>query len=392
MIPPNERNPFTPGHGAIPPEYVGREAEQTELLTRLAALKQGISPSDNVIICAPRGNGKTTLLNWFTDRIRARESRHFHVIETTPDKIRTIKYLADAIALPGWLARLQEVTGLKASYTYHGLQIEGDTRSDGDEHAAVTALTKELTRRCRDKPTLLIIDEAHNLEPEVGRTLLNTCQDTAKNAPFQLILAGTPGLHHHLSSVKATFWERGHKIYPDLLAPADTFKALVKPLEQYDITFSEPTLQDIIDDSQGYPYFIQLWGRSLFNTLQQQQQEHIGEAIKNQAQLDLEKQRQPFYGSRYDKLDQDGLLPAAARIAERYETGQPLDRNGVENALGTIKLLPGQTPGTMRNELLSEGYIWQGNPLNQDEYHPGIPSLMTYVKDRMGTGLPEEDA
>lgn len=49
MIPPNERNPFTPSHGAIPPEYVGRETEQTELLARLAILRQGRSPSDNVI-------------------------------------------------------------------------------------------------------------------------------------------------------------------------------------------------------------------------------------------------------------------------------------------------------------------------------------------------------
>ena len=94
----------------------------------------------------------------------------------------------------------------------------------------------------------------------MGRTLLNASQKTRAEAPFLLSLAGTPGLQTHLGQMGATFWERSGRMYPNLLSNNDTEKALVEPLKKYGITFEEDCLQAITEDTQGYPYFVQLWG------------------------------------------------------------------------------------------------------------------------------------
>ena len=53
-----------------------------------------------------------------------------------------------------------------------------------------------------------LLDEAHTLDVEVGRTLLNTSQHVRDEAPFLLVLAGTPGLAAHLGGMNASFWSR----------------------------------------------------------------------------------------------------------------------------------------------------------------------------------------
>ena len=59
----------------------------------------------------------------------------------------------------------------------------------------VASLHRELlTARCRRRPLATLADEAHTLDLEVGRTLLNASQRVRDKAPFLLVLAGTPGM------------------------------------------------------------------------------------------------------------------------------------------------------------------------------------------------------
>ena len=54
----------------------------------------------------------------------------------------------------------------------------------------------------------MLLDEAHTLALDVGATLLNASQQVRADAPFLLVLAGTPGLPDHLSAMDASFWSR----------------------------------------------------------------------------------------------------------------------------------------------------------------------------------------
>ena len=99
---------------------------------------------------------------------------------------------------------LQPATTLGAVVTHH-------PRPSHPKPAAIVARSPhiaaaaeaELTARCRKRPLAVLLDEAHTLDLEVGRTLLNTSQQVRDEAPFLLVLAGTPGLPAHLGSMNA---------------------------------------------------------------------------------------------------------------------------------------------------------------------------------------------
>lgn len=382
MISRDAINPFQPGAGMIPPVFPGREHEQNQFGQYVNRLKHKVAPSRDIIICAPRGNGKTTLLNWLTKKIRNEEKDNIRVIKTTPDKIKTPASLLNRIALPGWIERLESKTGLSFKIDIPGLQVQANTQAGRDHEATSEYLTEELVRRCRNKPAILIIDEAHNLAPGIGQELLTSSQDTKQEAPFQLILAGTPGLRSHLNMMSATFWERNDIMQPGLLSLEDTCKAIAGPLAAYQVTFDDNTLETIANDSQGYPYFTQLWGEKLFNTLQKAQSNHVDKSIANNAEGEIEYEHQFFYQGRYDRLNTNNLIPAAARIAEHFGHLSVLDEDKVEQVLGAIELRAGQTAETVKNELLNEGYIWRANPIEQRQFHPGIPLLMAFINSR----------
>ena len=48
-------------------------------------------------------------------------------------------------------------------------------------------LTDRLTARCRKKPVVVLVDEAHTLTRDVGQLLLNLSQEVRANAPFLLV-------------------------------------------------------------------------------------------------------------------------------------------------------------------------------------------------------------
>ena len=69
-----------------------------------------------------------------------------------------------------------------------GVQVEPDTQAGRDQQATSEFLTEELIRRRGNKSTILIMDEAHNLAPDIGQELLTSSQDAKQEAPFQLVL------------------------------------------------------------------------------------------------------------------------------------------------------------------------------------------------------------
>ena len=124
-----------------------------------------------------------------------------------------------------------------------------------------------LTARCRKKPLAVLLDEAHTLDLEVGRTLLNASQQVRDQAPFLLVLAGTPGLPSHLGAMNVSFWSRLGKgrLGIGLLGAADTRAALVEPLAAHGVCIDVDALNSVVEDSQCYPYFVQLWGEALWD-------------------------------------------------------------------------------------------------------------------------------
>ena len=263
-------NPFVPGRGALPPFLAGRAAEQRELMRLLAYVRAGRGAPWDAVLSGPRGNGKTVLLRWFEREIET--AGKVDVVWRTPSDLPSLDALATALVPPArFRSLLPDTLSVSIGIGRLGWELGGNPGT----------LTELLTLRCAHRPLVILLDEAHTLDETVGRALLNAGQSVAAAAPFLLVLAGTPGLTLHLDRMSATFWNRARHVGVGLLDEEAAAAALVRPFAEQSpaITFDEAALRRVLDESQCYPYFIQLWGAALWDAAAQHGRTVIAEAV-----------------------------------------------------------------------------------------------------------------
>ena len=365
-------NPFVPGRGHIPPYLAGRETEQGKLLDLSAYLQIGRGAPRDVVLSGPRGNGKTTLLRWFRREVEA-SGRDVDVVWLTPGEIPDLDRLATSLVPPSRFASLRPDTlSLSAGIGRLGWELGGQSQS----------LTLLLTARCTRLPLILLLDEAHTLESEVGRVLLNASQAVSSEAPFLLVMAGTPGLQPHLNTMSATFWSRAEKLGIGRLDEAAAALALVRPLAEQApaINFDEGALAHVVEESQRYPYFLQLWGAALWAAARSRGATRIDQSLVADAASEFDRQRTAYYEDRREELERQELLAVAADVAGAFDGRATLHSSELNAVIA--EALPGETSTAevlgCRDRLAMVGYVWKP-PDAEAIWQPGIPSLMTYV-------------
>ncbi len=372
---------FTPGSGATPPALTGREPEQAVLNRCLADLAGGASPPHDVVLTGPRGNGKTVLLNWFK---AACEGRKLDVVALTPDEIPDRAALIAALSPRTW--------GSKLMPRKVGVAAVGSMEWAASA-AAPDNLVRQLSVRCRKKAVAVLLDEAHTLDPDVGRTLLNASQKVRGEAPFLLVLAGTPGLPAHLGTMNASFWDRlGTGLLGiGLLSEAAAREALVEPLAAHGTGIDAGALDTVIEDSQCYPYFIQLWGEALWERHLATSATLLTAAHVAEARPDVAARMTDYYQERYRELEAGGLLPAAAALAPVFRAAADATASDheVDAALATTGA-DAAARLAAREALNRLGYVWcPPGQLPPVTWSAGIPSLMAHVPDHAKPPAPE---
>ena len=376
-----EQRLFTPGSGATPPALTGREPEQAVLNRCLADLAGGASPPHDVVLTGPRGNGKTALLNWFKD---ACEGRKLDVVALTPDEIPNRAALVAALSPRTWMSKLlPRKVGVAAVGS-----VEWAASAETPDN-----LARQLSARCRKKAVVVLLDEAHTLDPEVGRTLLNASQKVRGEAPFLLVLAGTPGLPAHLGTMNASFWSRlgQGRLGIGRLSEDAARKALVEPLAAHGTGIDAGALDTVIEDSQRYPYFIQLWGEALWERRLATGTTRLASAHVAEAQPDVAVWVTDCYQERYRELEAGGLLPAAVALAPVFRVAADATASGhdVDAALATTGA-DAAARLAAREALNRLGYVWcPPGQLPPVTWSAGIPSLMAHVLDHAKPSAPE---
>ena len=340
-------------------------------------LAQGRAPPHNVVLVGPRGNGKTVLLNWFKTKL-GQSAPEVDVLWLTPGEMGDARGLIDAVAPRRGVARLLP---RKVGVASVGSAEWAPSQERNFRHA--------LLARCRRKPLALLVDEAHTLDIGVGRLLLNASQQVRAEAPFLLVLAGTPGLTAHLGAMDASFWSRlgGGLLGIGRLDAAAARAALVEPLQGQDVSIEGRALEAVVLDSQCYPYFVQLWGDALW-------QDHLATGATELTAETVAAARPKvaawmadYYQSRYRELLGGGLMPAAVAVAplllqqnanaSEQELDAALAATGIEDAADRFATL---------ESLNRLGYVWcppgQAAPV---AWRAGIPSLVKYVLDQAQT-------
>ena len=372
----NEVTPdvFKPGDGAFPPALTGREQEQAVLTRSLANLSGGQAPPHNIVLTGPRGNGKTVLLHWFERACR--EAGDVDVERIAASEVQTGQALVDQLLPPTGIRRLLPA---RVSVGVTGVGRAEWPASGPSERS----LTKGLTARCRRRPLIVLLDEAHTLDLDVGRLLLNASQSVRADAPFLLVLAGTPGLAEHLGAMNASFWDRldDGRLGIGLLSDTAARAALAEPLKAHDVTIDSEALDAAVEESQHYPYFIQIWGRALWRQRTTTGATHLTAAHSSAARRDVAARVGDYYEDRYLELDRSGWLAVAERVAAMCRTTLSYEELKAAVAEGLASSDP---PRQAVHEALADlqrlGFVWR--PPGQTppaRYEPGIPSLMDHV-------------
>ena len=366
-------SPFVPGRGHVPPYLAGRSDEQAALQGQLAYLEQGRGAPRETILVGPRGNGKTALMRWFEQDIHD-TAEQVDVVWLTPDDIPDLDKLANRLAPP---SRFKQLLPETLSVALGGARLSWAL---GGEPGCLTDL---LTARCARQPLTVLLDEAHTLDPDLGRSLLNTSQKVSSKAPFLLALAGTPGLRAHLNRMSATFWNRAQKLGIGRLDEAAAGEALTRPFAEQGLRFADATLRQVVGESQCYPYFIQLWGQALWTQAQQRGAGIIDAQLLDRAGAEVAPERDDYYQDRYTELEEQGLLAAAAAVGAAFASRNELHDPALAEALAGAPVGPDLPPAVIRTRraLQDLGYLWQYP--GRAVWEPGIPSLMGYVNARV---------
>lgn len=366
---------FNAGAGTMPPVLAGRDDEQCMLSRCLADLKQGSAPPADVLLIGPRGNGKTVLLLWFAEACR---KAGVAVVQVAPSRAKTRQELCEALLPAGRLRRLLPATWGVAALGKAEWKLSP---------SAQQSFMDRLVAQCGRKPKVVLVDEAHTLLGDVGQYLLNVSQDVRARAPFLLVLAGTPGLPAHLRKMDASFWDRGRRLGIGRLSAAAAKEALQGPLAERGTHITSEALDSVVEHSQHYAYFIQIWGEELWESCLADPsagERELTAADVAHVQDHVERRVTDYYGDRYQELEASGLAAAAAAVAPVFEgavEATATDRT-IDEALAALDLTETERLQT-REKLTELGYIWcppgQKPPV---VWSAGIPSLMQHVLER----------
>jgi hypothetical protein len=364
-----ETNPFAPGAGAPPPELAGRDALRESVRIALARIQAG-RPAKSVLMVGLRGVGKTVLLDRMRDeaeengmqtlRIEAPENRSLPAILAPELRITLLKLSRNSQAaelakraLRG-LAGFAKALKIKFGDIEVGLDLEPEPglADNGDLEHDLQALLEVVGKAAKSASSavILFIDELQYVEEEQLAALITALHRVAqRQLPISLVGAGLPQLRGKMGRAKS-YAERLFD-FPEIeaLPPESAKQAIRIPLLEQSVEINEDSLDLIFEKTQGYPYFLQEWGKHVWDVAETSPIErHV---VEEASQLALATLDASFFRVRFDRL----TLTEKKYLRAMAELGPGPHRSG--DIAGTLsRVVTALAP--IRNQLISKGMIY----------------------------------
>ena len=364
---------FAPGDGQSPLHIAGRDAEMQTLRRMLTRLTKKQSPAHNAALHAPRGMGKSVTLGKIAKEAKACGVRTEFL---SASEIRTLESLYKRTLGQPVPRSQQSEKGVEAQAGGKRAKIGGALKQMTQQGGMDSGDWRNaLETQCRRHPLLLLIDEAHTMDLEVAHILLNASQHLRRNAPFALAIAGTPGLEAHITKAESTFWERlaSGDMRLDLLSQDEAQDALRTPLQDADmgLPFDEDAIVEMAKRSDGYPYFVQLWGKQAELHSRRHDDARITMETVQAIEPVVTRMRNDLYRKRWNEM-------CGADIREAVESVAPLLTE--PNAIITNDDAKGIMGSQQRlDDAVRLGALQHGREVGTVQ--AGIPSLMQYVME-----------
>lgn len=275
-------NPFRPGAGAPPPALVGRDALIEQFRVVIGRAVRG-RPGKSLMPIGLRGVGKTVLLNRFNE-IAVDEGVHVGYVEASErgdipnllvTRLRTILLALDRAGAVSKAAKRALAVLRSFAYTLPdgssisiGVDPLAGVADSGDLSEDLSDLLTAAGEAARDRRTgiVLAIDEVQYLSSaELGALISAVHRTVQLDLPIVLVGAGLPQLPGLTGEAKS-YAERLFE-FPQVgsLAAAEARAVLQLPVAEQGVTFTEPALDLVLEQTGGYPYFLQEWGYEVWN-------------------------------------------------------------------------------------------------------------------------------
>ena len=363
------RNPYAPGAGTPPPELAGRD--ELREVSRIALERARIGrASKSIIMVGLRGVGKTVLLDRIltdaensgmcTLRIEAPENQSLPST-LAPQLRRVLLRLSNREAARQLAQRaLRGLAGfvgaLKVKYQdievgldfdpEPGLADNGDLETDLPDLLEAVGAAAKADGTC----LALFIDEIQYVKEDELAALITALHRTSqRQLPVIMVGAGLPQVRRRMGQAKS-YAERLF-FFPEIgaLSDDDARFAIAKPAQDEGVEIESGALDAIISRTRGYPYFLQEWGKHVWDVAERSPvtADSVEVAsIQVTAALD-----HSFFLVRFDRLTptEKKYLRAMASL------GPGPHRSGdIANVVGrrVTSLAP------TRSQLINKGMIW----------------------------------
>mgnify|MGYP002672084114 FL=1 len=279
-------NPYTPGAGMVPRYLAGREALLEEAKDTLAYVANGYA-TRSLIYYGLRGVGKTVLLteiesiaqenNIYYEHIEAMENGSFmssislyvgKILRKMSVREKAKQYIdfAKNVALSFQFFYNKEGE-TSIGINPEMLQTAAGIADTGDLQNDLTELLVHLGKVGQKINTgaILFIDEVQYLkdaEFEALMAAIHRCNQLG--LPLVLIAAGLPKIAKIAGDIKS-YAERLFKFIPvDKLQEDDAKQALIQPAKKLGVQFTDAALNEILLQTDCYPYFLQEYGQQVW--------------------------------------------------------------------------------------------------------------------------------
>jgi hypothetical protein len=383
-------NPYSPGAGTPPPELAGRDRLREQVRIALARLRAGRS-AKSVLMVGLRGVGKTVLLDQLmrdadadgicTVRSETPENRSLPALLAPQIRLallhlNRVDAAKDAV-LRGLRALAGFATGLKMKY--HDLEVGFDAQPEpgladnGDLEIDLTALLEQVGIAAKSAGTavVLFIDELQYLpQDQFGALIAALHRSIQRQLPVTIVGAGLPQLRALAGDAKS-YAERLFE-FPTIgpLSPEEAERAIRKPAADAGVVYTDSAVAEILERTQGYPYFLQEWGNRAWDVAsgspiaQGDVERASAEAV---ATLD-----ESFFRVRFDRL-----TPTEKRyLRAMAELGPGAHRSGdiaavLEKSVTAL--------ATLRQSLIVKGMIWSPSHGDTDFTVPLFDDFMKRI-------------
>jgi len=366
------RNPFAPGAGAPPPELAGRDALRESVRIALERVRLGRAAKSSLLV-GLRGVGKTVLLDRMrldaedagiqTLRIEAPEDRSLPAILAPQLRVALLRLSRQEQAKDLAQRALRGLAGFARALkvTYQDIEVgidfepEPGLADNGDLEHDLQALLEAAGEAARTTNTALamFVDELQYVKEDQLAALITALHRAAqRRSPVVLVGAGLPQLRGQMGRAKS-YAERLFD-FPEVgaLSKSDAELAIAKPVHDEGAEITEEALELIADKTDGYPYFLQEWGKHSWDAARASPitaADVDAASITALAALDA-----GFFGVRFDRLTPSEKV----YLRSMAELGKGPHRSGdIADVLGrnVTSLAP------VRAQLILKGMIWSPN-------------------------------